>query len=285
MERPKDFYRILGVSRDATTAAIKRAYRRLSHLLVEGDLLPEAELMYFLTHDEIGRLVRSTDPVLAAKAAGRRSAYGRQRDLEFPPIFQGTPLPMEPAPAVPDGEVALAGKPVSRGVVEGTARVVRTLEEAAAIRPGEILIAPVTDVGWTPYFNLIAGIATDLGSVISHGAVIAREYGLPAVVNSSRAVAIARAAAWDTTTVDKVVSQGYPSLGGEDFSFYQQYVEGCLVRFGAALPAPVGPAHSPTFDFDEKCLAIGAAWLANVGWRWLNTNGRTVVLGDRMQEG
>ena len=51
-------------------------------------------------------------------------------------------------------------------------------------RRGEILVAPVTDVGWTPYFSMIAGLVTDLGSAVSHGAVIAREYGLPCVVNS-----------------------------------------------------------------------------------------------------
>ena len=77
----------------------------------------------------------------------------------------------------------LQGKPVSRGVAEGVVRVVRALEEAVALRPGEILVAPVTDVGWTPYFRIIGGLATDVGSAISHGAVVAREYGLPAVVN------------------------------------------------------------------------------------------------------
>jgi pyruvate,water dikinase len=77
----------------------------------------------------------------------------------------------------------LVGKPVSRGVVTGRARVVETLEGATALEAGEILIAPITDVGWTPYFSLIAGLATDVGSAVSHGAVVAREYGLPAVVN------------------------------------------------------------------------------------------------------
>lgn len=110
------------------------------------------------------------------------------------------------------------------------------------------------------------------------------EQGLPAVINSARAAEIARSAAWDTTSVDKVLSQGYPSLGGEDFSFYQHYVEGCLVRFGAMLPGPVGPAHSPTFDFDEKCLRFGAAWLAGAGWRWLNTNGRPVISESRIKQ-
>ena len=78
----------------------------------------------------------------------------------------------------------LPGRPASRGVVEGIARVAHTLEEAAALQPGEILVTPITDIGWTPYFSLIAGLVTDLGSSVSHGAVIAREYGLPCVVNT-----------------------------------------------------------------------------------------------------
>ena len=69
-------------------------------------------------------------------------------------------------------------------MVEGSARVAHNLEEAAALQAGEILVTPITDIGWTPYFSMIAGLVTDLGSAVSHGAVIAREYGLPCVVNS-----------------------------------------------------------------------------------------------------
>ena len=75
-----------------------------------------------------------------------------------------------------------------------------TLEEAAALQAGEILIAPITDVGWTPYFSLIAGLATDVGSAVSHGAVVAREYGLPAVVNLR--VATSRFKTGDMVTLD-----------------------------------------------------------------------------------
>ena len=84
------------------------------------------------------------------------------------------------------------GRPVSRGVVEGVARVALSLEEAAALQPGEILISHITDIGWTPYFSLIAGLATDVGSAVSHGAVIAREYGLPAIVNLRVATKVIR---------------------------------------------------------------------------------------------
>ena len=68
--------------------------------------------------------------------------------------------------------------------MEGTARVAFSVSEAAQLKPGEILVAPITDVGWTPYFSMISGLVTDVGSAVSHGAVIAREYGLPAIVNT-----------------------------------------------------------------------------------------------------
>ena len=107
--------------------------------------------------------------------------------MEFDDVYVGKPEPLvwEPSQDTKDGE--LAGRPVSRGIVEGTARVALTIQEAAELQPGEILIAPITDIGWTPYFSLIAGLATDVGSAVSHGAVIAREYGLPAIVNLRQA--------------------------------------------------------------------------------------------------
>jgi pyruvate,water dikinase len=67
-----------------------------------------------------------------------------------------------------------------------------TLEEAESLEPGEILVAPITDVGWTPYFGVISGLVTDVGSAVSHGAVVAREYGLPAVLNTRNGTSILR---------------------------------------------------------------------------------------------
>lgn len=93
--------------------------------------------------------------------------------------------------------------------------------------------------------------------------------GLPAVVNSPEAARFARRAAQQVVGIENVISQGKPSLGGEDFSFYQQFVEGCLVRFGAGTLSESGPSHSSTFDFDEDVLAVGAAWLAQAALQWL----------------
>jgi phosphohistidine swiveling domain-containing protein len=78
---------------------------------------------------------------------------------------------------------SLTGRPVSHGIIEASCRIAMSPEQAAELRPGEILIAPITDVAWTPYFSLIGGLATDVGSSISHGAVVARGNGLPAIVN------------------------------------------------------------------------------------------------------
>jgi hippurate hydrolase len=89
--------------------------------------------------------------------------------------------------------------------------------------------------------------------------------GLPAVINDARAAGLARKAAVQVVGEDRVLFQGGPSLGGEDFAFYQQRIPGCLVRFGAArTDRQTGPAHSGQFDFDEQALATGAAWLVRV---------------------
>ena len=95
--------------------------------------------------------------------------------------------------------------------------------------------------------------------------------GLPAVVNDDRAAVIAGQAAAAVVGEENVSSQGPPSLGGEDFSFYLQKVPGCMIRYGAAKPEGAGPAHSSRFDFDESVLSCGAEWLATVAMQALDT--------------
>ena len=92
------------------------------------------------------------------------------------------------APAA--GELKLTGLAVSAGVVTGRARVILRSDTSERIEPGEILIAPFTDPGWTPYFLPAAGLVTDMGGMLSHGSIVAREYGLPAVVNVERATLV-----------------------------------------------------------------------------------------------
>jgi pyruvate,water dikinase len=75
------------------------------------------------------------------------------------------------------------GLPASAGVVEGFARVLLSADEMGALEPGEVLVVHTTDVGWTPLFLLAAGVVTELGGPLSHAAVVAREFGVPSVVN------------------------------------------------------------------------------------------------------
>ena len=165
------------------TNEFKLAYRALGQLMADAGTLADADHLYFLRHDEIADCLDDESGQIAALACDRQNVFGRQSSFQFRDVFTGKPEPLSvEADTFIDGQ--LAGLPVSTGVVEGIARVAHTPAEAAALQPGDILIAPITDIGWAPYFRMIAGLATDIGSSVSHGAVIAREYGLPALVNT-----------------------------------------------------------------------------------------------------
>jgi rifampicin phosphotransferase len=88
--------------------------------------------------------------------------------------------------------VTLKGIAVSAGTVTGKARVITHPGDGQHVEPGEILVAPVTNPAWTPYFLTAAGAVMDMGGILSHGAIIAREYGIPAVVNVGPASKIIR---------------------------------------------------------------------------------------------
>ncbi len=177
------------------TDRFKKAYRHLARQLVECGDLPDEDALFFLTHQELGSLVAGRLQDTPDLVGTRRAVFAGQQGLRFSTVFTGVPQPLDPQDELSregEGKDQLTGQPVSCGVVEGPARVAITVEQAAGLKPGEILIAPVTDVGWAPYFRIIGGLATDVGSAISHGAVVAREYGLPAVVNLGSATRVFR---------------------------------------------------------------------------------------------
>ncbi|MDX1735552.1 MAG: PEP/pyruvate-binding domain-containing protein, partial [Halioglobus sp.] len=161
----------------------KLAFRHLGELLVGEGALPDADLVNFFSFDELGAFVQAPDSIQVVRARQRREALPYQQRFTFAEISVGVPRPQEVSVASVTDDT-LEGRPASTGVVEGMVRVAHTLAEAAELRPGEILVTPITDIGWTPYFSMIAGLVTDLGSSVSHGAVIAREYGLPCIVNT-----------------------------------------------------------------------------------------------------
>jgi phosphohistidine swiveling domain-containing protein len=163
----------------------KRAYRALARQMVDEGLLPDADLAYFLQHAELGELLRDRDPRLVEQAFARRAVLPYQEKLFFNRINPGTIEPIDPPH--PSGEGIVHGASASLGIVRGRARVMQTPTEVSTVQPDEILIAPVIDIGWTPTFATIAGFVSEIGSAISHGAVVAREYGLPLIVNATGA--------------------------------------------------------------------------------------------------
>jgi pyruvate,water dikinase len=98
-------------------------------------------------------------------------------------FFGGPPQP-------PTELGVLRGNPGSPGTARGIAKVVRSLAEAAKLEPGDILVAETTAPPWTPLFATVAAVVTDTGGILSHCAVVAREYGIPAVVGTGMATAM-----------------------------------------------------------------------------------------------
>jgi len=176
----------------------KQAYRRLASLMVQEGLLPDEQCIYFLLQDEIGQLIEG-DNSLLKKALARRRNFPQLQDLKFPYCQIGVPQPISADKTSPDATV-FNGTPVSRGKATGKARIVRNERDASKLKSGEIMVATHTDIGWSPYYSIIAGLITEIGSALSHGVVVAREYALPTVVNVADAMDIIKNG--DTVTID-----------------------------------------------------------------------------------
>ena len=165
----------------------KTQYVCLADLLVADHLLSDTDLIYFLTHDEIGKLIEG-DTHLLPLAIRRRKAYAIQEGLSFDDIYIGKPIAevfdVEPSDGV------MKGVPVSNGECEGVVHIVYSPDDANTLQKGEIMVARFTDIGWTPYYSIVNGLITEIGSSLSHGAVVAREYGLPTIVNVKGATKI-----------------------------------------------------------------------------------------------
>jgi len=186
-----------------TTHCFRLAYRRLGQLMVSDGKIPDAGLVHFLTHSELQQVISSRGTVLIAKAIRRRKLHSEAAELVYPELSVGVPQRLEQCGSEesPATGFQLSGTPVFKGTVRGTVRVALNVQEARDIRCGEILVTRCTDIGWTPYFPLLAGVVTELGGLVSHGAVVAREYGLPCIVGAQKATQSFR-------TGDRVILDG-----------------------------------------------------------------------------
>lgn len=172
-------------------AIYKRALLAEAARQVRAGVLHDAEDVFFLTLAELREMI-ATGHVDDRLVRDREAAFRSYHHLTPPRVLtsDGETLSGEyHRDDVPAG--ALAGLAVSAGTVEGRARVILDMAQAD-LEPGDILVTAFTDPSWTPLFVGIAGLVTEVGGVMTHGAVIAREYGLPAVVAVTNATRLIR---------------------------------------------------------------------------------------------
>lgn len=164
----------------------KQALLREAAALVRANVIAEARDIYYLTFEELRDAVR-TQQIDRALVEARKDEHRAFERLEAPRVITSDGEVIRGAyKARPVPEGALVGLAVSSGVVEGRARVITSLEDAD-LAAGDILVTSFTDPSWTPLFVAIAGLVTEAGGLMTHGAVIAREYALPAVVGVEHA--------------------------------------------------------------------------------------------------
>lgn len=169
----------------------KLALLREAERLVQVSVLREPEDIFYLRFDELSEVVR-THRLRAELIDERKEAFHTYQALTPPRVLTSDGAALTGAyrrEDLPTG--ALPGMAVSAGTIEGRARVVSDIAQTD-LEPGDILVTAYTDPSWTPLFLAIAGLVTEVGGLMTHGAVIAREYGLPAVVGVSHATDLIR---------------------------------------------------------------------------------------------
>jgi pyruvate,water dikinase len=169
----------------------KQALMEEAERLVQARVLREREDVFYLRFQELQEVVR-TNQVDDQLIRERKDAFRSYQALRPPRVLTSDGEGI--AGSYRRGDLpagALVGLPVSAGTVEGRARVILDIAKAD-LEPGDILVTAYTDPSWTPLFVAITGLVTEVGGLMTHGAVIAREYGLPAVVGVEHATRLIR---------------------------------------------------------------------------------------------
>ncbi len=170
--------------------------------LAADGLLAQPDDIFMLSLDEVRALIASPDlaGAMSERVSTRREELRHARTMTPPPfigprppdapagpsnpLVRGMGRFFTPSPQQSEAPNQLKGAPASTGVVTGRARVARSLGEATALQPGEVLVAITTMPAWTPLFGIAAAVVTETGGPLSHCAVMAREYRIPAVVGA-----------------------------------------------------------------------------------------------------
>jgi phosphohistidine swiveling domain-containing protein len=185
--------------RDLTIAwpVMRRALLRVGEALATRGAIAEPDDVFFLTRAETLEALGDERAGETVDVAARRAQREEQTRL-VPPILVGRLNRLLKSMwdgyprlvgAVPSDQALVSGTPASAGRATGTVRVIHGPHEFDELQPGEILVAPLTAPAWTPLFTRAAAVVTDVGSAAAHASIIAREYGIPAVVGCGDATA------------------------------------------------------------------------------------------------
>ncbi|MBD3213738.1 MAG: hypothetical protein GF311_14100 [Candidatus Lokiarchaeota archaeon] len=169
----------------------RNLYLEIAKLFQEKGYITKIQDIFFLYRNEIRFLINrniqeQVKEQLEIKIAERKRIFEKYED-KIPPKFISGSREFNDSLEYEEDSHIFKGIPASQGEIRGKIRVLTTIEDISKVKSGEILVVPRTDPGWTPIFSKIGGLITETGGVLSHGAVVSREYGVPAVTNISNA--------------------------------------------------------------------------------------------------
>ncbi|MEM2087815.1 MAG: PEP/pyruvate-binding domain-containing protein [Thermoproteota archaeon] len=180
----------------------RRIYLEIGKILKSRGVLQDPQEVFFLTKREIKRLASeqiAPDELVGVRLLvnNRKQEFLKYENTTPAKFIQGSREFNDPPPGF---GMVFKGIPASQGILTAPVRVLKSIEDVWQVRTGEILVVPRTDPGWTPVFCKIGGLITETGGMLSHGAVVSREYGIPAVTNVQNACRVFKTG--QTVTID-----------------------------------------------------------------------------------
>ena len=173
---------------DSWISRIRMLYLELGRIFKEEGFIEEKEDIFFLFLEEIQKVTSDQIGFLELKKRlKRRIDNFKKYENILPPKFLIGSKEFDDVQEYDKESETFKGIPASHGIITGPVHIIKDINQISTIQPGEILIVPRTDPGWTPVFSKIGGLITETGGILSHGAVVSREYGIPAVTNVIKA--------------------------------------------------------------------------------------------------
>lgn len=158
----------------------RRIFMEYGRRLSDRGMISRPDDIFFLSKEEVFSMAKGELSGMMPAISARRADFDRYRDI-IPPKFLKGKVEFDDTIVQKGNVLKVTGTSASPGVASGPVRVVESIDEIHTVRSGEILVTSNTDPGWTPVFSQLAGLITETGGILSHGAVVSREYGIPAV--------------------------------------------------------------------------------------------------------